>query len=142
MRAPRALLVAGLTFGTAFSMVVPGCGSDGGNGPGEALIASWDASSFTAQGNDFIADGMSLIMTFASGGTYTLDVTNDLVDICDTGPGTDCIVTGSFSSSGGQLTVDPGTVDEVVFDFTIQGTTLTLTGDIGGTPATIVLTRL
>jgi hypothetical protein len=113
---------------------------DSGNGPSNPLIGSWDATSFTAQGTDFIANGMSLVLTFEKGGTYTVAFTNDLIGACNPGP--DCSDGGDFVRTGNQVTLDPGTVDETIFTYAIQGSTLTLTGDINGTATTIVLDKI
>ena len=130
-----ALRATGLTLATALTLVIPAC--DSGGVPSNPLIGSWDAVSFTAQGTDVIAHGMSLVLTFEKGGTYTLDFTNDLIGSCNPGP--DCTATGTYQRSGNQVTLDPGTADETVFTYLIQGSTLTLTGDIDGIPVTIVL---
>jgi hypothetical protein len=142
MRTSRTLLAAGFCATAALASTVSGCGSDGngGSGPNAALYASWNATSFEALGTDFIADGMSLILTLDPAGTYTLDITNDLIDACDPGP--DCINGGAFSATATQVTIDPGTQDETVFNYSIVGTTLTLTGSIGGNAVTITLERL
>jgi len=142
MRTSRTLLAAAFCGAAALAPTVSGCGSDGngGTGPSPALYASWNATSFMALGTDFIANGMSLILTLDPAGTYTLDITNDLIDACDPGP--DCVNGGSFSGTATQVKIDPGTQDEVVFNYSIAGTTLTLTGSIDGNAATITLERL
>lgn len=140
MRARSARLVVTLGLATVLFPAVSACGSDGGNGPGDALLASWNATSFVVQGTDAIADGMSLVMTFESGGTYTLEFTNDQIGACSPGP--DCIQTGTLDYTGTEFTFDAGTVDEVTLNYSIQGTTLTLTGSIEGIPVTVVLTRV
>jgi hypothetical protein len=140
MRGHRALLIAGFSLAAVLPLTVPACDSNGGGGPSNALFASWNATSFMAQGTDYIAGGMVLVMTFQSGGTYVLDVTNDLIGACDPGP--DCSNTGTFTRSGNQLTLDPGSADEVTFVYAISGKTLTLTGSIGGISAAIVLEKV
>jgi polyisoprenoid-binding protein YceI len=140
MRSHRALFVAAITATTALGLGISACGSDSGSGPSNALIASWNATSFTAQGTDFIAAGMGLVLTFQAAGTYQIDVTNDQIGACSSG--TDCTTTGPFSRNGAQVTLDPGTADAVTFTWSIQGTTLTMTGDINGVPATIILEKV
>lgn len=140
MRIPRALLAAGLGLSLAFSPGLTGCGSDGGNGPGASLAGAWDVTSFMALGTDVIADGMTFVMTLSAGGTYTFDVTNDLIGICDPDP--DCSDSGPYSQTASTITFDPGDPDEVTLSFTLQGNTATLTGSIDGNAVTITLTRI
>jgi len=128
-----------------FAAAVPalsGCSDDGkdSTGPNTGLFASWNATSVTAGGNDFIAMGMTLGLTLSANGDYQLDVTGDLIDICT--PLSDCTVNGSFTAGGKKVTLDPGTTDEVTLNYTLVGTTLTFTGDINGTPATFVFQKV
>ena len=120
------------------------CSSDDSNGPspapGAALHASWNVTSFATGTDDFIAQGMVLVIAFKSDSTYSLTVTNDLVGICSPGP--DCMEGGDYTATATTLTLDPGTIDEVVFGYSIAGTTLTMNGDIGGTAVTITATRI
>jgi hypothetical protein len=138
-RAPFRLAVLLAVAFTAFTA----CSSDDSNAPapvpGSALRASWNVTSFATAADDFIAQGMVLVITFKSDGTYALTVTNDLVGICNPGP--NCVEGGDYTATATTVTLDPGTVDEVVFDYTIAGTTLTMNGDIGGTPVTITATK-
>ncbi|MEZ4413883.1 MAG: hypothetical protein R2910_12920 [Gemmatimonadales bacterium] len=124
-------------------VAIASCSSDDANGPtpapGAALHTSWNVTAFATAADDFIAQGMVLVITYKSDGTYTLTVTNDLVGICNPGP--NCVEGGDYTATATAVTLDPGTVDEVVFDYTIAGTTLTMNGDIGGTPVTITATK-
>lgn len=138
MRARLALYLA--LVSAAPLPLLGGCSSDdNGTGPGSALVATWNATSFSALGQNFIALGMTLRITFASGGTYSINIAGDLIGACD--QGTSCVNTGSYSATATQVTLDPGTADAVTFNYTIQGQTLTLTGSIDGNQATITLTR-
>ncbi len=139
MRIPRSLLVAGLCLSASLTPALTGCSSDGGNGPSNSLSGDWDVTSFMVMGTDVIADGMTFSMSL-SGGTYTFDVTNDLIGICDPDP--DCTDSGPYSQTGSTITFDPGDPDEVTLNFTLQGTTATLTGSIDGNPVTITLTKI
>lgn len=117
------------------------CSSSSPSAPGSGLVRSWEATSFLGMGMDFIADGMDLTVTFTNSGTYSQDVTNDLIGTCgDSGP--NCTTGGTYTATATQVTFDPGSDDETTFDYTIQGTTLTLTGNIEETPVTIVLSRV
>jgi hypothetical protein len=142
MRTPRLLLAAGFCAAASFGSLTAGCGSDGkgGTGPNAALYASWNATSFQGLGTDFIADGMTLTLTFDPAGTYTMVVTNDLIGTCDPGP--DCINGGDFSATATQITLDPGSADEVTLNYAISGTDMTFTGDIDGNAVTITFERL
>lgn len=113
--------------------------SEDATGPNPALIGSWNVTSFNALGQDFIANGMTMQVTFAAD-TYTLDVTGDLSGSCNPGP--DCVVTGNYSATASQLTFDPGTVDAVTFNYSITGSNITLTGSIEGIPVTITGTKV
>jgi hypothetical protein len=128
----------GFVLVAALFLVVSAC--DSSNGPSNPLIGSWNATSFTAQGTDYIANGMGLVLTIEKGGTYAVAFTNDQVGACNPGP--DCTDGGDFVRNGNQLTLDRGTADETIFTYSIQGTTLTLTGDINGALATIVLDKI
>lgn len=140
MGSHRSPLIVAFALAAALAPMGSACSSDGGNGPGDALIASWNATSFMVQGTDAIADGMSLVMTFESGGTYTLEFTNDQIGACNPGP--DCTQTGTLEFTGSHFTLDAGTVDEVTLNYSIQGDTMTITGTIDAIPVTIVLTRV
>ncbi|MDZ4864061.1 MAG: hypothetical protein SGJ01_11515 [Gemmatimonadota bacterium] len=140
MRITRAFAVAGFCAAATFAPTLSGCGSDGGViGPGNAIVTAWDVTSFMVQGTDVIAGGMTFAIDLAPGGTYTFDITNDLVGICTPGP--DCSDTGPYTYTATTLTFDPGTPDEGLLTYTIQGATATLTGTIGGFPVTITLQK-
>jgi hypothetical protein len=105
------------------------------------IVGTWQATSFTALGTDFIAGGMTLSATLSASDTYTFVVTADAVGICgDDGP--DCSESGAFTSTETHLTVDPGEDDEVTFAYDIQGTNMTWTGSIEGTPAVVTWVRV
>lgn len=115
------------------------CGSDSSGPNANALIGTWDATSFSDGTVDIIQQGEGVTITFQSNDNYSIEITNDVAGLCDVG--TDCTLTGSFSSTGSTIALDPGTQDETTFDYAINGTTLTLTGNIDGTDVTIVLQR-
>jgi len=131
----RSLLAASLVVAA-----LGACSSDEATGPNPALIATWNCTSFMALGQDFITQGMTLEATFTNANTYTLDVTGDLTGNCNPGP--DCIVNGNYSATATQITFDPGTADAVTFNYSIAGSTMTLTGNISGIPATITLQQV
>lgn len=106
------------------------------------IVGTWQAISFTGLGTDFIAGGMTLEATLSASNTYTFDVTGDLAGICgDDGP--DCSnETGSYTATDTEVTLDPGDEDEVTFAYDIQGTIMTWTGSIDGTPVVITWVRV
>jgi hypothetical protein len=116
------------------------CSDSETTGPAaDPLVGTWDVTSFQAFGVDFIEQGMTMRITLTASKTYTVVVTDDALGTCETA--TDCTETGSYSSTSTQITIDPGLEDEVTFNYSIQGTTMTFTGDIDGTPVTIILQR-
>ena len=140
MRFTRAMLVAQLC---ATSIIIPwiaGCSDDDdGTGPNSPLVGSWNATSLVALGNDLIALGMDLTLTLSEAGDYTLDISGDLIGACDPDPS--CSQSGSYTNTDTQITLDPGTAEAVTLAYVIQGTTLTLTGAINGTPVSFTFTR-
>ncbi len=134
---PRRLVaLAPLFTALAVAPITTGCSGESA-GPGPTLVGTWDATSFSVFGEDLIAQGMGLRIIFTNGGAYTLTVTNDLLGACEPDP--NCSQTGTYSASISQVTIDPGTPDAVTFNYSIQGSTLTLAGNVDGIPVTIVL---
>lgn len=103
------------------------------------IVGSWQATSFEALGTNFIAAGMTLDLTMSDTGTYTITVTNDLVDVC--GGETNCTTTGPYTSTATQITIDAGKEDEVTFDYTVTSTTMTWTGTIDENSVTVSFVR-
>ncbi len=142
---PAAVLTLALGWGIA------GCSSDeGGTSPGvnPAVIGTWNATSFVAQGTDLITQGMGFSIVFNSNGTYSFNITNDqsglvvsLEPLCD-GGAPDCSYTGSFTATGSQIVLDPGTIDQETLNYSISGTTMTFTATLDLTPITVVLDRI
>jgi hypothetical protein len=142
MRTPRILLIAGLCTTAALTPGITACGSDGNGGttPNIALYAAWNVTSFVGLGTDFIADGMTMVVTIDAAGTYTAAVTNDLIGTCSPGP--DCVTGGDFTATATRITLDPGSQNEVTFNYSIAGTAMTWTGNIDGNPVTITMERV
>lgn len=106
------------------------------------IVGTWQATSFAGLGTDLIADGMTLSATLSASNTYTFDVTGDAAGICP-GGGPDCTgVSGSYTATETEVTIDPGEEDEVTFAYDIQGTIMTWTGSIDGTPVVITWVRV
>jgi len=142
MRALRDLrVVASSALVAVLLPVLASCSSDDDDpvGTSDPVVGTWNATSFMAFGQDVVAQGMGLSITLNANGTYSLSVTNDLIGACE--PATSCTESGSYSSTSTQIVIDPGTADEETFSYSIQGSTMTLTGTIDAVPVTIVFTR-
>ena len=59
-------------------------------------------------------------------------------NFCTVGNGTQ---SGDYTATATTLTVAPGTEDEVTFEYTLNGDTMTWMGLVEGVPATIVFMR-
>ena len=130
-----------------------GCGNDvnpasSGANEGSELAGSWQATSFLADGNDVIGMGMSVAFTFTvSGsstlrgvaGTFAVTITNDIMDICD--GASSCTPTGTFEVANGLIVFDPGTQDELVWEYSVTGQTLFMSATTEGTILQITATR-
>lgn len=137
-RIPRRILLLSLT---ATAALTGACSDDDDDttGPGNtAVVGTWEVTSFTANDTDFIANGMTLTATLAANGTYTFDVTNDQIGVCE-GEVADCSTSGEYEASASTVTIDAGSVDAVTFDYDIDGGTMTWNGDVNGVPATVTL---
>ena len=127
----------------ATAMVLPlalACSDSESTGPKtNALVGTWQVTSLEAMGIDMIQLGMSMKLTFTAGNTYTIVIKDDIFDYCDTG--TSCTESGSYAVTATQVRMDPGTEDEVTFNYSVQGATLTFTTDVEGTRLTMILNR-
>ena len=124
------------------AVAVLACSEDSPAGPGggtpSALIGTWNATAFNALGQDLVAQGMGLTFTFDAQGAYSINITNDQANLCDVGP--NCSVSGTYSATGSQITLDP-IVDPVVLSYSIQGTTMTVSGTVDGIPITATFAK-
>lgn len=136
-----AAVIVALTLPFALSCGDDNDGTTGPNGQGSALVGTWNATSFVAEGTDFVDTGITFTITLNDNGTYSLAVSGDTLGaFCDSG--TSCSDSGSFESTSTTLTFDPGTVDEAAFDYSISGNTLTLDGEIEGTAVTATFQKV
>ncbi len=136
MRVRHANRLVALFVALAFVPLTAGCGGDdgeptGGNGQADPLLGTWTATSFVVDGLDIIAGGTSASLSFFSGGSYSFSVTNDDSGFLCEGP-FNCIDFGDFTSTSSTIVLEPGTVDEISLNYTLSGTTLTLSGSIEG----------
>ncbi len=141
-RSPTRALAA-IVLSIAVGWGVAGCATEENGGPsgaGAAVIGNWNVTTFTVNSVDIIAAGMSMIFTFENTGDYTFTVTNDQSgSVCDTG--LDCFEQGDFTATATQITLDPGTTDATVLNYSISGNTMTITATIDGTLFTLTLDR-
>ncbi|MEX1257360.1 MAG: hypothetical protein WEG36_07070 [Gemmatimonadota bacterium] len=129
-----------LAVSAALLGVAAGCDDSPSSSSGATLVGTWNATSFNAPGMDFIGEGMSLTIVFGSTGSFSPQIQNDLIGACeDEEP--NCTQLGTYTSTSAQFTIDPTTSDATTFTYVIAGSTLTLTGDIDGTPVIIVFQR-
>lgn len=137
----RSLSLVAALVATSF---LAACSSDDDNGGPTgtpSLTGTWVATSFVALGTDFVAAGMGLTLTLTNNGTYTLEVTNAQVELCDDEQATDCTETGTYTSTATTLTLDEGTADELTVNYTLQGSTMTFNFSIDGTPIVVTFAR-
>ncbi|HUG40164.1 MAG TPA: hypothetical protein VMM12_06760 [Longimicrobiales bacterium] len=116
-----------------------GCSDDsaGPNGDDETLVGTWTATSLIAPIiGDLVAAGLDLELTLSAGGTATAVIAGDDLHAFCVDPATACTITGDYTSTSSTITLDLGDDDESTFTYQIQGSTMTWTGDIGGTPIT------
>jgi len=104
-------------------------------------MSLWDTlkTHAKAQFLDVIQEGMTMKLTLTAGKTYTIVITDDVFGSCEAAAS--CTESGSYSSTSTRITMDPNTEDEVTFNYSINGTTMTFTGDIEGTQVTMILRR-
>ena len=127
----------------ALTSAVAGCSSDeGGTTPGvnPAVVGTWNATSFVVGPDDLIALGMGMSFVFNNDGTYSLNFTNDQGGLCDPGE-VNCSESGTYTASDTQILLDAGTVDSATLNYTISGSTMTVTATIDGSDITVVLDK-
>ncbi len=142
---PRTIPAAVLTL--ALGWGIAGCSSDeGGTSPGvnPAVVGTWNATSFVVGGGpDLIGQGTTFTFTFIlnSNGTYSFIVTGDQGSIVCAGMA-NCTESGIYTASDTQIILDPSTTDEVTFNYSISGTTMTINAVINETTFAIVLDKV
>ena len=142
---PRTIPAAVLTL--ALGWGIAGCSSDN-TGPeiNPAVVGTWNATSFVVGGApDLIGQGTTFTFTFIlnSNGTYSFIVTDDQSNVvCGTGMANSCTESGIYTASDAQIILDPSTTDEMTFNYSISGTTMTLNAVTNGTTFAIVLDKV
>ena len=137
MRPLASRALPAIVMSLAVGWGVAGCSTDenGGNtGAGSVVIGTWDATTFNLLGTELIGAGMGIVFTFEAAGTYIFDVTNDQAGFCDVG--TACTDGGDYTATATVITLDPGTTDATVLNYTISGNTMTVTALVEGAPIT------
>ena len=137
MRPLASRALPAIVMSLAVGWGVAGCSTDenGGNtGAGSAAVGTWNATNFTAAGTDLIAAGMTMAFTFNTSGTYSFSITNDQGGLCD-GPA-DCTDGGDYTATDTQITLDPGTIDVAVLNYSINGNTMSISTTIDGVAIT------
>ena len=108
-------------------------------GPPTPVVGTWSATSVTVNGEDLIANGMILNATFDDSGVYVFHVIGDAMGLCGEGV-SECDVTGAYTATTTQITLNPGE-GQIVINYVTTGETMTLTGALTGVDATIVLDK-
>ena len=88
-----------------------------------------------------VADGMTFDLTLAASGTYTIEVGNDQVGVCQEAGTTDCSETGPFTYTESQVTLDSGEADSVTFNYDVSASSMTWVGAISSVPVTVTFDR-
>ena len=134
---PAAVLTLVLGLGIA------GCSSDdGGTTPGtNPVVGTWNATSLSIQGGpDLIAQGMGYSIVFNSDDTFVSTTTNDMAGFCDMV--SNCLDSGDYTASDTQIILDAGTSDAFTVNYSISGTTMTLTFTLNGMASVLVLDKV
>lgn len=137
---PRALLTLVLI---AITPVACSDDDDDPNGPPDTdpLVGTWNATSLLADGTELLGGGLAFSISFDEDGTYTTQVSGDVLGVFCEPPQTACGDSGDYTNTSTTLTLDGGTADETVVSYVIAGDVLTLTGDLDGTAAVLVFSR-
>lgn len=128
----------------ALALPITACSDDGTSSkPGNPLVATWNVTSFqnTSTGEEYVAQGLTLSITFRKDGTYSLVFANDVIDACD--GAASCTIQGTYTTSGTTLSLtDSSTPPETTqLTYQITGSTMTWNGDIDGTVVQIHLQK-
>ena len=134
--------VLALTLATASMLLGCGNGDENGTGPNvSALVGSWSATSFIADGTDIVAAGTTITFTFTET-TYSFSVTGDTSGFfCDPGVSS-CGENGDIGSTSSSITFDPGTADEVTLTYNVTGDVLTVSGTVDGVTLTATFQKI
>ncbi len=107
-----------------------------------AFIGNWIATSFIVDGTELMgqASEFSASFGFFSDGSYQMLVGGDTGGLlCPSAPS--CAEDGDFSHTGSSITLDPGTPDQMSFQWSVSGNELTVSGTLEGSPFTAVFER-
>ena len=96
-----------------------------------AIAGRWQVTSYQVLGMEVIQEGLSIAVTFATAGTYTVDIHDETLGSCETA---NCRETGTYSATSTRITLDPESEETSTFSYSIEGNIMTLTGindDVG-----------
>jgi hypothetical protein len=131
------LLLAAWLFGA-------GCGGDDGTDVNITadFVGNWMSTSFVLDGEELMTAGSDFYVSvgFFSDGSYQLIVGGDEGGVICVGT-TSCIDSGDFSYTGTFITLEPGTEDELAFQYSVSGDVLTIEGDSSLGPYTAVFEK-
>lgn len=117
------------------------CSDNDPTGPAShGIVGRWQITSFQVGGMELVEPGSSVEITFTPAGTYSVTMTGDFSEAC--GIASTCTETGTYASTSTRITLDPGSEDELVLSYSIQGRTMTFTGEVEGMAVKMVLQRL
>jgi len=120
-----------------------GCNDDNNEAAGPdanlPVVGTWTATSLMVNGEDLVAKGMIMNVTFDDSGVYVFHVVGDLLGLC--GDDTECNITGDWTGTDNEVTLNPGETPTTI-DYVTSGDTLTMTGTLAEQPTTIVFQKL
>lgn len=106
----------------------------------DGIVGRWQITSFQVDGMELVEQGASVEITFTAAGTYSVTMTGDFSNAC--APASTCTETGTYASTATRITLDPGSEEELVLNYAIQGRTMTFTGEVDGMALRMILHRL
>lgn len=115
-------------------LLAVGCKSNGGTDVDISadFVGNWRVTSFVLDGEELITPTSSFYVSigFFTDGSYQLIAGGDDDGVICVGS-TSCVDAGDFTYTGTYIALEPGTPDEIVFNYSISGSgdTLTISGD-------------
>ena len=141
MRIRKCSMLLGICTGVMLSLAA-GCGDEELEPtppPSSPLVGTWLAGRIETPGGDAVQSGMSLVATMVDGGTFSLNITGDVLGIC--APEPDCTVSGTWTATSTTVTFDSPTEDATV-TYSVSGDSMTWIGTFEGEEVAIIFNRL